>query len=254
MMLSEDDELNAAIKSWIDKLVESVSSAAAQAFAAGTFHASGQIHAGISWDVAQQDALDYMVNYKKRLVEDGVLEVTVPVFDSDGRITGHTTEELPWLKNKSAEMKSEIVGIIERGIREGRATGVKIDEFGNYPDGSIAADLDAYCSMRKSSAATVARTETARCYYNGEVNRYADAGVRYVQYLGAPDACDECQPYIGQIFVLGSEPHLPLHPNCRCDYRPYYPALGEIVNCGDGKKYLHTDQHTILVERNTDQE
>ena len=118
---------------------------------------------------------------------------------------------------------------------------MRISETGKYPKGSIAAELQDQFSDYKGQAANIARTETTKCYYKGEVNRYAKAGVAYVQRLGdEATACDICKPLIGLIYPLGSQPPLPTHPRCRCDYRPYFPVVGETFTTAEGERMVFT--------------
>lgn len=48
------------------------------------------------------------------------------------------------------------------------------------------------------------------------------AGVQRVRYCAVEDGrtCTTCLPRNGRTYRLGSEPHLPAHPNCRCWYEP----------------------------------
>lgn len=239
--MTPEDELLGLIDNWIDGLIISISESAKDAYAAGALHALSQLRTGVSLDVVQRESIEFAAAYKKRLVEEGLLSVTDLIKDDAGNVTGFRTRDIKWLSgDKRANMRNELMDAIRNGILEGKPTGVRVSSKGTYPKGSIAEDIQKITDSYKSQASTIARTETSRCYYNGEIERYARLGVQYVEYLGAPDACDDCQEFIGRVFVLGSEPHHPMHPNCRCDYRPYFPAVGEIVNCGDGKTYMHT--------------
>lgn len=219
-----------SVNDWLQRMCDSVSVAAGEAYAAGEFHAVGQLRAGVSFDVVQKDALEYAKTYRQNLVEHGEIQVSKIQYGSDGKplLNKNGTimrrdETVKWLTGSNQKISNDIAEIIQRGISEGKATGVRQLASGGYPAGSIAEELNQYLSGYKSRASTIARTETARNYYHGEQNRYAKAGVRYVQYLAAPDACEECLPYAGEVFELGTEPPLPIHPNCRCDYRPLSP-------------------------------
>ncbi len=220
-----------AVDKWLKSMILSMSEAAATAYSSGSFHATGFLKMGVGFDVLQKEALEYAKTYKKKLTDTGTITITKEVLDSSGKVIGYTVDtEYPWLTTKSADTRNDIASIIERGIAEGKAAGVRIGKNGKYPEGSIAEELHRYFDTKKSEASTVARSETARCYYEGESTRYARAGVEYVEFLGAPDACDACMELIGRKYKLGSEPHIPIHPNCRCDYRPYFPEKGEVVD------------------------
>lgn len=65
------------------------------------------------------------------------------------------------------------------------------------------------------------RTESMFLYNEASKQVYAAAGVRELRYLHKADGgkCD-CDQYDGQVFVIGTEPQLPRHPNCKCCYAP----------------------------------
>ena len=70
---------------------------------------------------------------------------------------------------------------------------------------------------------TVARTETLRAGNSAALVRYTDAGVTQVQWVAALDdrVCEECEGLHENVYDIGSEPDLPVHPNCRCTVVPY---------------------------------
>lgn len=242
-----EEELLQLTTDWIDELIDSISLSASEAYLAGMYQALNQMKIGVSFEVLQNEALAFAAAYKEKLVTQGIITVTDLVKNDTGKVVGFHTKDIVWLSgDKSSSMRNEIMDVIRQGIIEGKPSGVKVSSAGTYQKGSIAAEIQKVTDSYKSQASTIARTETSRCYYNGQIDRYSRAGVQYVEYLGAPDACEDCQPFIGRIFVLGSEPPHPMHPNCKCNYTPYYPAVGEIINCGDGKTYVHTiDEHGI---------
>jgi hypothetical protein len=41
----------------------------------------------------------------------------------------------------------------------------------------------------------------------------------------APDACDKCTPFIGELFKPGEGPDIPIHPNCQCTKIPWIPEV-----------------------------
>lgn len=78
----------------------------------------------------------------------------------------------------------------------------------------------------KANALRVARTETMRVSYVANRQSMKDSGIEKVKYLVALDErlCDVCGG-LGAggenkdgVYVLGEEPMLPTHPNCRCTY------------------------------------
>lgn len=227
---SEYDDIEAYTDRWVLDLINYAAITAGEAFAAGGMYAMGKLNLGVSFDKTKNAALVFAAAYKRRLIESGTIDISVPIIDSLGNIIGRTSKPYNWLTGMSVSMRNEIGDIIERGIATGRPPGIKQTAIGTYPANTIAHQLKEYFSSFKSHAAMIARTETGRCYYEGETQTYRSAGVQYMKYLGAPDACELCQPYIGQFFAIGTEPPQPIHPYCRCNYAPYYPGVGEIVD------------------------
>ena len=50
-----------------------------------------------------------------------------------------------------------------------------------------------------------------------------------------PNACAVCQSYIGQKYKKGMQPHLLVHPNCRCDYVIHYTNGQTLLIAGSGR-------------------
>lgn len=229
-MTGLEEGLDRITAKWIARMKDSLVALAGESYSAGMFHASTQLKTGLSFKVAEKEALEYAEAYGKKLVDTGTIEVTQYVKDEAGKVIGFETKEIEWLGNKAVGTRNSLADIIKKGIEEGRPTGLRISETGKYPKGSIAAELQDQFSDYKGQAANIARTETTKCYYKGEVNRYAKAGVAYVQRLGdEATACDICKPLIGLIYPLGSQPPLPTHVNCFLPGTRYKPA-GDIVS------------------------
>ena len=66
------------------------------------------------------------------------------------------------------------------------------------------------------------RTETMHYLNDAALQRYKDAGVKYVQIWAALDerTCDTCGGYHTKIYPIDKCPHVPLHANCRCTILP----------------------------------
>lgn len=77
-------------------------------------------------------------------------------------------------------------------------------------------DTSEYNAMR------LARTETKRVTYVAHDDVMADCGVEKVKYRcangGDSRTCKVCLQYNDEVFERGTEPQLPIHPNCRCVY------------------------------------
>jgi SPP1 gp7 family putative phage head morphogenesis protein len=63
----------------------------------------------------------------------------------------------------------------------------------------------------------IVRTEIARAQSEGHRHAYEKMDVQRVQVIGRGVNCPICGQHIGKIYRLDSAPHVPLHPNCRCD-------------------------------------
>lgn len=73
-----------------------------------------------------------------------------------------------------------------------------------------------------SVADRLVRTEANHTYNKAAANSYKAAGINQVEILDAADerTCDECAELAHTKYDLGTEPQLPIHPNCRCCYVP----------------------------------
>ncbi len=63
-------------------------------------------------------------------------------------------------------------------------------------------------------AKIIARSEGMRALNQGRMTSYQEMGVEEVAWIASDLACDQCRPMDGQIFALGEQPEIPLHPNC----------------------------------------
>jgi SPP1 gp7 family putative phage head morphogenesis protein len=85
-------------------------------------------------------------------------------------------------------------------------------------------------------AEIIARTEGMRAMNQGRLGAYHEAGVEEVAWIASDLACPECRPMDGQIFKLGEQPEIPLHPQCRCcigAVTEFTDRTGDRVNWGD---------------------
>lgn len=72
-----------------------------------------------------------------------------------------------------------------------------------------------------SYADRLVRTEASHVYNEAAKSAYKEAKVEEVEILVEDDdkLCEECESLRGT-YILGTEPRLPAHPNCRCCYAP----------------------------------
>lgn len=86
----------------------------------------------------------------------------------------------------------------------------------------IAVSLHNFMGQGFNECHRLVRTETMHYLNDATMQRYKDAGIKYVQIWAAEDerTCDECSKYHGKIYPIDKCPHVPLHPNCRCTIIP----------------------------------
>ncbi|MCE5255172.1 MAG: hypothetical protein LLG45_13380 [Actinomycetia bacterium] len=130
----------------------------------------------------------------------------------------------PWLKNLTAEERAKISEIIQKGIRNGKPTGVTELKKGGYPKGSIAADLEDFFNGRKSHASMVARSEVARIQNHASLDSFDRHGVGKVTVHDghAHGSCEKCNAIDGEIWTVPYAQANDDHPNGTRYYDAYY--------------------------------
>lgn len=73
------------------------------------------------------------------------------------------------------------------------------------------------------------RTEMQIAYGETFNQRYSEAGIKYVRLVEASTACNICVDAKGTYIFELPRPTIPLHPNCRCTYVPYFALPNGIV-------------------------
>lgn len=86
----------------------------------------------------------------------------------------------------------------------------------------IAVSLHNFMGQGFNECHRLVRTETMHYLNDAIMQRYKDAGTKYVQIWAAEDerTCVECSKYHGKIYPIDKCPHVPFHPNCRCTIVP----------------------------------
>lgn len=71
----------------------------------------------------------------------------------------------------------------------------------------------------------IVRTETARIRYTADRKFYEEIGLEEVEFCAILDSktSEACRGYNGEIFKVGQEPKIPVHPHCRSTYLPVVP-------------------------------
>lgn len=156
-------------------------------------------------------------------------------------------EKVPWVADRSTEQRDKIQQIINDGIKEGKATGVKEKKSGSYPEGTIAHDLESYFSDRKSQASTVARTEVGRIQSESKFDAWERHGYEEVNVLDGTDDDDACKEANGSTWTIEyARLHTKEHPNCRRTFTPVIkgfkkreavPLVYRTITPDDGKKF-----------------
>ena len=69
-------------------------------------------------------------------------------------------------------------------------------------------------------ASTLIRTEASAVQNRAAMNAYKESGTQKVRIHSANDErrCLKCKEASSKEYIIGTEPILPLHPNCRCRY------------------------------------
>lgn len=116
------------------------------------------------------------------------------------------------LRGITDEMNKQIIRELTDGVQLGES----------IP--KLAARLtDRVDKIGKTRATMMARTETINAFTQGAELRYAQAGIKTLEWLTAHDSrtCNDCLELDGKQFSIKSA-HVrpPLHPNCRCSLLP----------------------------------
>lgn len=119
---------------------------------------------------------------------------------------GSNYSERIWTNNNA--LASRVQVDMERMVMQGRS-----------PQ-TISKQLQRDFNVGYSNADRLVRTESSRVYNAAREASYKEFGIEKVEFLAEGDACDICTQHGGKTFNMGSEPEIPVHPNCRCAYAP----------------------------------
>jgi len=73
------------------------------------------------------------------------------------------------------------------------------------------------------------RTEMQIAYGETFNQRYSEAGIQYVKLVVASTACPICVDAAGTYIFNLARPTIPLHPNCRCTYVPFWNLPKNVI-------------------------
>ena len=76
-----------------------------------------------------------------------------------------------------------------------------------------------FSDNEKWKAQMIGRTETVAAWNEATIHRYELEGIKMVEWMASPGACDECLAFDAQVFdTANAHGMIPLHNNCRCTF------------------------------------
>ncbi len=129
---------------------------------------------------------------------------------------------LDWLKTRigwvATEMTLETETMLSDALIAGFNAGESVIQIANRV-------RDVFDNCSSVRALRIARTEIISASSQGALEGYREAGLGKVEFYTAQDelACPACETFNKEVFSLGEEIPIPLHPNCRCVYLPILP-------------------------------
>lgn len=127
----------------------------------------------------------------------------------------------PWIGDSFSDNiwknKSKLLAGLRNELTNGIIQGNSIYE--------ISKRLTNRMDVGKSDAVRLVRTEVMNSLNTGQMEGYKQAGIQKVAVLVAGDErmckiCGKLTAEIAGTFDIDEAPHLPLHPHCRCTYKP----------------------------------
>lgn len=118
----------------------------------------------------------------------------------------------------------------------------------------MAVNLHNFMGQAFNNCHRLVRTETMHYLNSATLQRYKDAGVKYVQVWCAQDerTCESCGPYHGKVYPIDKCPVLPFHANCRCTIIPCLDdkliAADNDFQNKDFKEVYYNDNNSYKVE------
>jgi len=125
---------------------------------------------------------------------------------------------------KIAREMRPVVGLNER---QAGAVGKFATELFTRPKYSALTDaqrnskIERYArKLQRIRTETIARTETASALSEGTLQGYGQMGIKRVEGVSDPDACQDCKDEInGKVYTLAeASGKIPVHPDCECGW------------------------------------
>ena len=88
----------------------------------------------------------------------------------------------------------------------------------------ITTELKRDFGVARYQAERLIRTESSYVFNKASRDSFKNAGLQQIAINVESGACDACRSLKGKVWNIGEEPTLPIHPNCKCSYRPIVPA------------------------------
>lgn len=133
-------------------------------------------------------------------------------------IANQASDGLKRLGNHTDAFKSTASAVIEQGLIQGKGA--------KWMQRQLQKSLTGITAKK---AEDIARTEASSALNAAAEQRYAGAGIKYVQLIITPSqrVCPYCAGRNGAVFELGKL-RVPLHVRCRCQLLPYEKRWAEM--------------------------
>ena len=105
----------------------------------------------------------------------------------------------------------------------------RMNEEGDIKKG--ASGLPILQKTKENRSIGIVRSEVTRLANQGAVEYYKENGISKIKWVASfgDRTCPECEALNGQIYDIGEQEEMPLHPMCRCTYSPVVDLYGAKV-------------------------
>ena len=124
-------------------------------------------------------------------------------------------------------------GILEKGFKNGSSISDMVKEVNakvglkdllKMEEGKIVEKDGEPVKVRGKDkrAVSIVRTEVTRAANAGAVNFYKENGIKKVKWVSSVGTrtCEQCDALNNNIYEIGEQPEIPVHPMCRCTLTP----------------------------------
>jgi len=128
---------------------------------------------------------------------------------------------MPMIDKRALEFledyKLDLIKKVSTGLRGDIKSALRLGIIQGDGGSAITRGLAAKWPTAADRFERIVRTELARAQSEGHLEGYRQLGVTRVEIIGRGTDCPICGLHIGKIYLIQYAPHVPLHPNCRCD-------------------------------------